>query len=514
MWSSGGVVPAQGVAVRHFVIEGRDDPKGRSATQRVPLGRMGGAVLVVLALTLSSARSDAALGFRKVITVQAGQVAAGPHADFPLLVSLVDPNLATIPNLGNVTSSKGHDIIFRGEDATTCGGPATCRLDHEIERYEPSNGTLVAWVRVPSINDGTSIYMYYGDAGITTPTEAPSAVWEPDSPATPGYVGVWHLKETSTGAALEFKDSSKNANRGQGGEGDALFLPTRVAGQIGFAQDFAPGAGTNPKTPPPDGKFDMIDLGHSARFDFVGDQITLQAWIRHNIVPAFGDWYGFLAHKGFSGGYRLFFQDNSLRLRFQLPGNTHSLLTAGNVAAGAWHHVVATYDGATMRVYIDGAQDPTTLAKVGNITPPTGDDAEVFIGQGDQPKDRAWSYEWVGQIDEVRITRAARSAGWILTEYRNQNAPGSFYSVGAQTPGPYATPAFTLLSVNYRSIGTNGGILHGRPPGNATVALGSSTVSFAGARTFPPRSALETHSPSPEPPPRSSTSSRVTPLPR
>ena len=33
--------------------------------------------------------------------------------------------------------------------------PASCRLDHEIERYDPTNGTLVAWIRVPSINDGT-----------------------------------------------------------------------------------------------------------------------------------------------------------------------------------------------------------------------------------------------------------------------------------------------------------------------------------------------------------------------
>src|SRR3989304_1594142 len=125
-----------------------------------------------------------------------------------------------------------------------------------------------------------------------------------------------------------------------------------------------------------------------------------------------------------------------------------------------------------MRVYIDGVQDAPPAARVGPVPPATGGDAELFIGHGDQIKDRPWSYEWVGQIDEVRISRVARSAGWGLTEDRNHNAPtGSFYTVGAETPGPYATPAFTLLSVNYRSIGTNAGVLPGT--GTASVALGS-----------------------------------------
>src|SRR3989304_824844 len=104
-----------------------------------------------------------------------------------------------------------------------------------------------------------------------------------------------------------------------------------------------------------------------------------------------------------------------------------------------------------MRVYIDGVQDATTAARVGPVTPATGGDAALFIGHGDQIKDRPWSYEGVGQIDEVRISRVARSAGWVLTEYRNHNAPtGSFYTVGAETPGPYATPALTLLRRHHR----------------------------------------------------------------
>ena len=114
-------------------------------------GRLAAAATLLFASMLAPTTAEAAFGFRKIITVQAGQVASGPHADYPLLVNVVDPDLRTVvPFGGNVTSDSGYDIIFRGEDATTCGGPATCRLEHEIEQYDPSNGTLVAWVRVPS----------------------------------------------------------------------------------------------------------------------------------------------------------------------------------------------------------------------------------------------------------------------------------------------------------------------------------------------------------------------------
>ena len=56
--------------------------------------------------------------------------------------------------------------------------------------------------------------------------------------------------------------------------------------------------------------------------------------------------------------------------------------------AGGWHHLVVTYDGSNMKIYIDGSKDTNELAKTDNIlsVPPT--ENEVWIGHGDQPKDR------------------------------------------------------------------------------------------------------------------------------
>lgn len=37
-----------------------------------------------------------------------------------------------------------------------------------------------------------------------------------------------------------------------------------------------------------------------------------------------------------------------------------------------------------------------------------------------------------GTIDELRIARVARSAGWIATEFNNQSSPGTFYTLGPE----------------------------------------------------------------------------------
>ena len=144
--------------------------------------------------------------------------------------------------------------------------------------------------------------------------------------------------------------------------------------------------------------------------------------MRHNIVvnAAHGTPrgrhvpYGILAHKGWDDGYSLWLYGRRRPcpgsstvpcVIFNLPGRSCSLRTnmTTGPSAGAWHHVVGTYDGATMTLYQDGAV-VTPLAKTGNIAP-SGAEADVYIGQGDLPRERQnWSGEYEGDIDEVRIS--------------------------------------------------------------------------------------------------------------
>ena len=65
-----------------------------------------------------------------------GTVTGGPHADFPVLVSVTESWLRDAASGGVVTSSAGYDIRFFAD----AGG--TTRLSYEIERYTPASREL------------------------------------------------------------------------------------------------------------------------------------------------------------------------------------------------------------------------------------------------------------------------------------------------------------------------------------------------------------------------------------
>ena len=205
---------------------------------------------------------DGTFQYRMPITVQANQVSSGPHTNFPVLFNTTSTNLKSISNGGKVWNSNGHDIIFRGTDDTTCGGylRSPCTLDHEIEKYDHTTGELVAWVRVPSIANGTVIYVYYGNCAVNSSTQHASAVWDSN------FKAVWHLKESGNGTVDEYDDSTSNANDGQGGGGTAGSVPTLTSsGKVNGAQEF-------------DGTADYVKVPNDASLNITG-AITISAWV-------------------------------------------------------------------------------------------------------------------------------------------------------------------------------------------------------------------------------------------
>jgi hypothetical protein len=96
------------------------------------------------------------------------------------------------------------------------------------------------------------------------------------------------------------------------------------------------------------------------------------------------------------------------------------------LSTGTWYYLVATYSSSTGTIgYVNAASDAT----VAGATALASGTANTYIGS-DQ-NDASGRY-WNGTIDEARVASTARSADWITTEYNNQNAPGSFYTVGTE----------------------------------------------------------------------------------
>ena len=292
----------------------------------------------------------------------------------------------------------------------------------------PTTGKLVAWVKIPGqlfpSPADTIIYMYYGNPGITTapPASFTQSVWNSD------YVGVWHLKETGSGAAGEYKDSTQYTNHGQVGGGTAGYVPGLWTGTniIDGAQDF-------------DGTNDYISCGNDSELNITGN-ITLEAWVQLQDLRTTNG--GGIVIKGEQYGL---FQDYDAdyRITFTVDATTQVWVSADGNSPNTWYHIVGVYDGSAARIYRNGTQvnsQPTS----GLITIASD---EVEIGRWGDPFD--------GPIDEVRISSVARSACWIGTEYKNQSNPGNygspgFYEVGGEgAAAPTAVKLTSFTAIQY-----------------------------------------------------------------
>jgi hypothetical protein len=342
--------------------------------------------------------------YHKSITVQAGQVSAGPLTNFPMLVSVTDPNLETVANAGHVASYNAGtndpwDIIFEGLDDTTCGGAGTspCKLNHEIELYNQATGQLIAWVKVPSINNGTVIYMYYGNSCMTASSQNATGVWDAN------YKGVWHLKE-ATGTNLA--DSTSNGNTAT-----PYNSPTQVGGEIDGSLQF-------------DGTTNYIQASNSPSLQ-IGSALTVSAWIYPLSVPS-GSHRIISKWTPSNQEYILYLSGTEIGVGIE---TSFAVTTNANLAINTWYHLEMVWSGSNVALYKNGVlfqNMAVTTATTGTSSP------VVFAKHG------STSTEYFnGKIDEGRVSNSARSANWIATEYSNQSNPGNigtpgFYAVGAE----------------------------------------------------------------------------------
>lgn len=146
-----------------------------------------------------------------------------------------------------------------------------------------------------------------------------------------------------------------------------------------------------------DGDGDYVDVGSGAASN-LADSMTVAAWIK---VNAFDRRCQAIVTKGDSEGWRL--QRDSMRrtIEFACAGvnvvgaQYNEIHGRTSVDGGDWHHLVGSYDGETMFLYVDGQLDASASAS-GRIRT---NDLPVLIGQNGRYRSR----EWNGLIDDVRI---------------------------------------------------------------------------------------------------------------
>ena len=162
----------------------------------------------------------------------------------------------------------------------------------------------------------------------------------------------------------------------------ATFAPAKV--REGFSFDgrgnvvFAPGAG-----------IDNLQ------------QLTIDAWVKHNTLPpgrvqryvTLSNEKAVLRYDGAAGPAQLHFY-------MRIDGQLQHIRVDNVLQIGVFHHVAGSYDGAVMRLYLDGVE-VGSLPITGTVDPGGG----VIFGSGDEPMD--------GLLDEVEIFDRALDASAV-----------------------------------------------------------------------------------------------------
>jgi hypothetical protein len=266
--------------------------------------------------------------------------------------------------------TNGEDIRF----ATSSGTP----LAYEIDEWDAKAGTASVWVRIPNIkgNLRKEIKLYWGKADAVSESNG-SAVFN----ASNGYLGVWHMNGPVKDVAgtLESKDTGTAPSPGMIGKGRRFDVGKGV--NCGESITGLP-AGASP---------------HSS-----------QAWVRAEKPNATVLGWGNEQAQG------------KVVMQFASPPhiNMDCYFSGGNVAStgrlpmSQWIHVVHTYTKGDSRIYINGALDGQRTA--GGPPLAIKSPARMYMG--------GWynNYNFVGNIDEVRVSKITRSADWVKLEYENQ----------------------------------------------------------------------------------------------
>jgi len=334
-----------------------------------------------------------AYAYRRILTIDHTKVPNTDQTDFPVLVSGTYPSLATLANGGHVQDANGYDIILTSDPT------GQIPLDFEIDNYNPVNGQMAIWVRIPTLSHtlDTPVYLWYGNPNITASQENQAGVWKNN------FLSVYHF---GNGSAVGLQDSGSS---GYALTGSATPATGMIGGGAGFNGD----------------PTQYLSYENASAYPGGSSAVTLEAWTQ---FPASGG--GAVFGYG-DNGY------NGARITLDIgptgPGmdfrNIGPYTTSATIDTN-WHHVVGTYDGgrvttATTQLYVDGVQ----LSENDNDGFVFVDTTELKIGGIPTV---TYCCAFSGSVDEVRVSSGVRSADWIATEFNSESSPTSFYRLSAE----------------------------------------------------------------------------------
>ncbi|MDI6734185.1 MAG: LamG domain-containing protein [Patescibacteria group bacterium] len=244
-----------------------------------------------------------------------------------------------------------------------------------------------------------------------------------DNDVKNGLAGYWKLDEATSLIAY---DSSGTGNNGMLAKDiNATSTPERYQGttncKAGGCLKFNGLLGYYASGTLRQGNW--VEVPYSDSLNIQGPAITISLWIYPLAYPL--DFSHLIRLNGYDYGYRLGLISNQ-KLGFQLTGEKgYTLTTSSTIPLNKWSFVTAVLDPltsttSTMKIYINGEQDPKIKDRPGNIDPVPSDQV-FYIGVAPE------YYVFDGYIDEARVYNRALSAAEVKKLYSGNIFSRYFY---------------------------------------------------------------------------------------
>jgi hypothetical protein len=149
---------------------------------------------------------------------------------------------------------------------------------------------------------------------------------------------------------------------------------------------------------------DNVTIPHNAALALT--QFTVAAYIKTNQTNAVTDYRRVVYKEGAGGGQNYSLSVHNGRAEIQFNNST-TVFSSIDVTDNLWHYIVGTYDGVTLKIYVDGTLSGALATT--NI-PSTSVSNDLFIGQNG-----AGGEQFIGKLDEISIWDRALTATEIST---------------------------------------------------------------------------------------------------
>jgi hypothetical protein len=315
------------------------------------------------------------------VSGSSNEVRAVVPADQPPTVVITAPSSgATLSGTVNVTANASDDVGVGGVQFKLDGA--------NLGAEDTTSSYSVSWDTTTATNGSHTLTAVARDTAAHTTTSAAVTVTVGNAGPPPPPSGLVAAYGLNAGSGSVVADGS-----GSGNGGTVSGAVWTAAGKFGGALSF-------------DGVNDWVTVNDSGSLDLTG-AMTLEAWVRPS---ALGGMWRTVVFKERPGGmvYSLYAnQDTSRPVGQVFIGSERNAVGSASLPLNAWSHLAATFDGSSLRLYVNGVLVSTT-AVTGSMVASTG----VLRLGGNS----VWSEWFAGVIDEVRVYSRALTQAQVQTD--------------------------------------------------------------------------------------------------